>query len=228
MNKEKKKQNIFLKGFAVVLPTLIIIFIMSFAIGFLYKYMAGPLGKGVLNLLDWLPSLDLASAKQNRYIISAIGFPLAIVIVFFIGTFFGRLLMKALEQMILYRFPIIRSIYPYAKQFAELVLPDGTTPGQMEKFQKVVAVEYPRPGIYQLGFITSEGLKDLNDALGKKTVTVFLPTSPTPFTGWTAFISAEQLIHLSLTVEEAIRIIVSGGVLIPERQLTEWREDKEK
>jgi len=223
--KPKKRKNPFLIGLAVLLPTLITIFVLYLALSFLNKYIALPLGIGVVELVGLFTNIDTVALRENIWVISLIGFPLAIALVFAFGyiaaTYLGKFILKGLEKWVITRFPVISSIYPYAKQFSDLFFSESE---EKVKFQKVVALEYPRPGVYQIGFVTSDGLKDLNKATGKKTISVFLPTSPTPFTGWTVFISTDQVIPLSLTVDEAIRLIVSGGVLIPPHQLEELKD----
>jgi uncharacterized membrane protein len=214
-----KKKNMFVTGIGALLPTMITIFIMVLAFRFMYDYIAQPLGRGVLLLVCFVFGISPNHVENNTAIIAMVGFPLAIIVVFFAGymmaTFLGRTILRGIEKFILSRFPVINSIYPYAKQIADIFV----TNDNKAKFQKVVAVEYPRQGVYQIGFITSEGLKDISDAVGKKITTVFLPTSPTPFTGWTAFIPSEQVIPLSISVDEAVRILISGGLLMPQSQI---------
>ncbi|MBI4834633.1 MAG: DUF502 domain-containing protein [Planctomycetes bacterium] len=224
----KEKKNMFITGLGALLPTMITIFVIVLAFRFMYYYIAQPLGRGVLLLVCFIFGIPMDNVMNNAVMIALVGFPLAIIVIFFVGymmaTFLGRTILRGVEKFILSRFPVINSIYPYAKQIADIFVSDD----KKVKFQKVVAVEYPRQGIYQIGFITSDGLKDISDTVGKKTITVFLPTSPTPFTGWTAFIPSEQVIPLSISVDEAIRILISGGLLIPPNQLKPLQSPSEK
>ena len=82
-----------------------------------------------------------------------------------------------------------------------------------------MAVEYPRKGIYQIALVTNVGLKKLCDHTGKRMLTVFVPTSPTPVTGYTAVVSEDEVVDLKMPIDQAFRMIVSGGVLIPEEHL---------
>ncbi len=83
------------------------------------------------------------------------------------------------------------------------------------RFNRVVAVEYPRRGIFSLGFITSDGIKSVSRAKGRRVVAVFIPTSPTPLTGWTVLVDETEILDVDMTVDEAVRFVVSCGVLVP-------------
>lgn len=224
--KTTKRRSILRRGLMALLPALITIFIISLLFNFFNSNIAKPLGTFVLTLIGWFSSWDTTSLKQNVWIVSIIGFPLSIILIFFLSylmaTFLGRWLLKELDILILSKFPVIKSIYPYAKQFSDLFSSDN----KKAAFQKVVAVEYPRPGLYSFAFLTSEGLKEMDKKTGKDMVSIFLPNTPTPFTGWTAFIARDEIIPLSITVDEAIRLLVSGGVLVPPDQLKELRKPK--
>jgi uncharacterized membrane protein len=226
VEKTTKRRSILRRGLMALLPALITIFIISLLFNFFNSNIAKPLGTFVLTLIGWFSSWDTTSVKQNVWVVSIIGFPLSIILIFFLSylmaTFLGRWLLKELDILILSKFPVIKSIYPYAKQFSDLFSSDN----KKAAFQKVVAVEYPRPGLYSFAFLTSEGLKEMDKKIGKDMVSIFLPNTPTPFTGWTAFIPRDEIIPLSITVDEAIRLLVSGGVLIPPNQLKELQKPK--
>jgi uncharacterized membrane protein len=109
------------------------------------------------------------------------------------------------------------------KQLVDFLFSENETP----RFSGVVAVEYPRKGIWSVGFMTGESLKTIEDKL-PDSVTIFIPSSPTPFTGYTITVPKKDTIDLPLTVEEAIRFAVSGGVLVPDHQRsTPLRQAKE-
>lgn len=218
--KPKKTRNLFFMGLAALLPTIITILILVVAFNFLNDNIANPIGRGVIKLLGLILGDNVAFLKEKVWIASVLGFPIAIIIVFVVGylaaSWIGKKFFKIIETWFLNRFPVIRSIYPYAKQFSDLFLSEE----KRVAFKKVVAIQYPRQGLYSLAFVTSEGMNDLNNATGKTFITVFIPSSPTPFTGYTIFVPREDIIELSLSVDEAIRLAISAGVLIPPRQLT--------
>jgi len=114
---------------------------------------------------------------------------------------------------ILSQVPVVRSVYPYAKQFVEYFLSDSEL-----EFDTVVAAPYPGPGVWCIAFVTSPGMRTVHDALGGRYVSCFVPTSPMPATGYTVFIEASRLIPLPITVDEALRTTISAGVLIPQHE----------
>jgi uncharacterized membrane protein len=148
-----------------------------------------------------------------------IGFMVALVVVLILGmflaSFMGRKLWRALETNLM-RVPVIKQIYPYVKQVTDYAF------GQKKlSFSRVVAVPYPRQGIWSLGFVTGapiRGIQDSNPSDGEF-LTVFVPTSPTPFTGFVVVVRAEEVLDLPLTLDQALRFIISGGVINPEMVL---------
>ena len=215
-----KKQNTFVNGLIILLPTLITLFLLLIAFRFINNNIAQPLGDLIISIINLTP-VKISSTPLWS---SLVGFPVTIIIIYLVGyftaSFLGKKLFKGIEIWIMTRFPIIKEVYPYARQFIDTFI----STEKKTQFKSVVAVEFPHPGIYATGFITSDGLKDLRAHTGKKIITVFVPTSPAPFTGFTLFFPEDKIIHLNMTIDEAIRIIMSGGVLTPPNQ----QPDKEK
>ena len=123
--------------------------------------------------------------------------------------FLGRRMISVIDKAA-QNLPIIRSGYPYTQQLGEFFAAESEF-----DFDTVVAAPYPSEGVWAICFITSPGLKTIHKALGARYVTVFVPTSPMPMTGFTVFIREDRLIPLPLSVDEALRVTVSAGVLIP-------------
>jgi uncharacterized membrane protein len=143
-----------------------------------------------------------------------IGLLLAFVIIFLVGvlitTFAGRTL-KHLWERAVSSLPLVRKLYPYTKQLTEFLFEEKKT----SEFRSVALVEYPRKGIFALGFPTGEiRLHTSPDAVKK--ITMFIPSSPTPFTGYTIIVDESELTPLHITVEEAIRFCITGGVVKPD------------
>jgi len=145
------------------------------------------------------------------------GFVIAVLLIFFLGfilaTYLGRRVFREFEQFFS-NIPIIKFIYPHAKQLVEFFFKEK----KME-FSTVVAVEYPRKGLYSIALMTGEGLKQLHGSSGGRLVSVFIPSSPMPMTGYTIFVPFEDVIPLDIEVDEAFRLVVTGGVIVPERQM---------
>ncbi|MFW6163541.1 MAG: DUF502 domain-containing protein, partial [Planctomycetota bacterium] len=128
-------------------------------------------------------------------------------------SFIGRRIIRVTERFLL-KVPFIKVIYPYVKQVTDFILSE-----KQVTFRKVVAVPYPRDGMYSMGFVTGHGWRTIRDFTGTDYVQVFIPSSPTPVTGYVIFVKPEEMIDLHITVDEALRFSVSGGVIVPPREL---------
>jgi uncharacterized membrane protein len=149
---------------------------------------------------------------------SAVGLLLALVAIFLLGAFLasvvGRVLWRMLESTIMGA-PVLRRIYPHVKQVTDFVL----TPEQKKKsFLHVVAVEYPRKGLWTLGFVTGAGLREITAQAGKELLTVLVPKSPALVSGYVITVPKEDAIFLDMTIEEGFRFLVSAGVILPESE----------
>jgi uncharacterized membrane protein len=148
-----------------------------------------------------------------------LGFVLALVLVtiagLFLASFIGRTFWRYVE-VVFTRIPVVKQIYPYVKQVTDYLF------GQKKfDFSQVVAVRYPSREIWQIGFITGAAIQAFQEGAqgGKEHVTVFIPTSPTPFTGFVAVVAKEDVLNLPITIDQAIRFLISGGVISPEMPL---------
>lgn len=138
-----------------------------------------------------------------------ISFSIVLTLGYLASGFLGRRVISSFDRT-LNSIPIIKSVYPYTKQVVDFFLSDN----QLE-FDTVVAAPYPSEGLWSLGFVTGSGLASLNGELGGSFVSVFIPTSPMPMTGFTVFIRADRLHPLDISVDEALKVTVSAGVIIP-------------
>jgi len=141
------------------------------------------------------------------------GILIAIVAVVFIGAFLysviGRTLYRFFEKALM-QLPLVRKVYPYVKQITDFILAN-----RQISFTKVVALQYPRKGTWSIGLVTGSGLQKISQAVDREFLTVFVPTSPTPFTGYVIITPKEDTIELDMTIEEALRFTISGGVISP-------------
>lgn len=153
---------------------------------------------------------DLAFRK---YKLNLLGFLIAIILVYFMGyflaSFIGRTSWRAAEGL-LYRIPLIRAIYPHVKQVTDFLLSE-----RQVEFSGVVAVQYPRKGIWSLGLSTGAPIDSVQEGSADELVTVFIPSSPTPVTGYVVQVPRTDTIELSISVDEALRFTISGGVIKP-------------
>jgi uncharacterized membrane protein len=121
----------------------------------------------------------------------------------------GRSLVANWESL-LKRIPFVRAVYSSTKSFAEIVLSDSE-----QSFKKVLLIEYPRKGVYSLAFLTANRLEEVQHRTGEEIVCAFVATSPNPVTGFIVFVPANQVIELDMEVDEAFRMLVSFGVVVP-------------
>lgn len=150
-----------------------------------------------------------------------LGLIVAIILIYIVGLLLGSYIGHSLYrrgEMLLQRLPLFKQVYPSVKQITDFLVSDGK---ERMKFSRVVAVQYPRKGIWSVGFITGETMINIQKALGVPCATVFIPSSPTPFTGYTISVARSDMIELPITVEEALRFTVSGGVVLPPSQTKE-------
>ncbi len=151
----------------------------------------------------------------RKYKLDIVGFLIGIILVYFMGfflaSFIGRASWRAAEG-VLYRIPLIRAIYPHVKQVTDFLLSERKV-----EFSGVVAVEYPRRGAWSLALSTGGPLSGVQDVVGEKEdlVTLFIPSSPTPVTGYVVQVPRRDTIALSLSIDEALRFTISGGVIKP-------------
>ena len=153
-----------------------------------------------------------------KYKLHLLGFLIAIILVYFTGfflaSFIGRAAWRATES-VLHRIPLIRAVYPNIKQVTDFLLKERSV-----EFSGVVAVQYPRKGIWSVGLSTGGPMKQVQGRVADELVTVFIPSSPTPITGYVIQIPQEDVIKLNMTIDEGLRFTISGGVIKPEALLS--------
>ncbi len=127
-----------------------------------------------------------------------------------VSNYIGRRLMK-IGESIIDRMPIVKTIYTTVKQVA-----DSIKLSRKGLFQEVALLEYPRKGIWTVGFITSESRGEIQEKTKEKVVNVFVPTTPNPTSGMLVMVPESSLVRTSMSVEEGMRLIISGGIAVPE------------
>src|SRR5579871_1858593 len=135
------------------------------------------------------------------------------IIGFLTANFLGRSMIR-LGEGVLGRTPIIRSIYSALKQIFETVLKDKST-----AFREVVLIEFPRSGAWALGLVIGRTEGEIRDRLPEDLLSVYIPTAPNPTSGYLIFMPRADAIRLEMTVEDALKMIVSGGLVTPSRKL---------
>jgi uncharacterized membrane protein len=214
-------RRFFLSGMAALLPTLITLWLLVWAWNFLWE----SLGQHIIFGIKWM-WLSMAESgivraepagyigrywSEDRLHTRVVGVLLVYVIGVFVGNFIGRTFYRLAERAVM-RIPLVRAVYPAVKQVTDFVLSKRRDPFATSH---VVAVQPHEQGIWSIGLITGAGLKSLNAVVGEDLVTVFVPSTPTAFSGYVLVVPRRNVVELPMTVEEAMRLLVSGGVITP-------------
>jgi len=171
-------------------------------------------------LLDLMDQVLLLIPQAYRpetllgFRIPGLGAVLALAVLFTTGVLVANLLGRQLVlwyEGLLARIPLVRSVYGGVKNFAAVLLSDTG-----KSFKKVLLIEYPRKGIYRVALQTSDTVDEIAAVTGKDVITVFVPTTPNATSGFLVFMPREDVIELTMSVEDALKMIVSLGVVVPE------------
>lgn len=255
-------RQFFSRGLAILLPTILTLWLLWQAALFVFNNVAVPINRGIRTAVIWivpevvkdeqhlpqwfrvapervawiqrqraeqgLPELpvqrirhqirreQLADVWERWWIMEGIGLLVAIGLIYLAGRFLGGLIGRRVYSRMegfLARVPGFKQVYPHVKQVVEMIIGDRPI-----AFNRVVLVEYPRRGIWTVGFVTGQSLRVIHARSGRPCLSVFVPSTPMPFTGFTITVPTDEVYDLPLTVEEAIRFFVTGGVLVPEHQ----------
>jgi len=166
----------------------------------------------------WLYA-DLVAYKhfQGLFHLSAVALIITLILLYFLGRLmtarFGTWTVNKFETIILGRVPLVSNIYGSVKQVTDFVFTERTV-----EYNRVVAVEYPRRGVWTLGFVTGESMREIAIVAQEPLVTVLIPTSPMPMTGFIINLPRKDVIDLNLTIDQAFQFCLSCGVLVPPHQ----------
>jgi uncharacterized membrane protein len=261
MSVAKRFKGYFLHGLAVLLPSILTIWLFVWGYTFIQNNISRHINGGIVHVvaLATHKNVEISDSDKKSYLLykypelennpqelemrarlpenspktqiwmvetnlgkfwvkghgSIVGFIIALIGVCVVGvllaSYVGKTLWRMAENFIM-NTPILKSVYPYIKQLTDFFLKQED---KKQFFSRVVAVEYPRNDIWSLGFVTGTGFKNVANNLKKEFTTVFIPTSPTPFTGFVITVPKELVIDLDMSIEESFRFIVSGGVISP-------------
>lgn len=194
-----------LAGLLIVFPIFITFYVIKFLFGLIGGILS-PIVKRASVFLGFSPGGTI-----DEFIVVSIAFILTFVALYFIGViatnFFGKLILGYFEA-ILHRTPIIKNVYKSSKQLIEIVsLPSRGA------FKRVVMVEYPKVGMKAFAFVTG-GIKSED---GTELTSIFIPTIPNPTSGFLIYLLEGDIVETNLTIEEGIKLIVSGGILVPDQ-----------
>jgi uncharacterized membrane protein len=160
---------------------------------------------------------NLISPLQKKFPIidiPGIGFVGVLLLILIVGILAGNLIGRrfiAVGERLLNRLPLIRRIYNASKELSEVFLTDKKT-----VFQRVVMIRYPHPGSFALAFVTNRSAGYFNTVIGEDLINVFIPTTPNPTSGFLLMIPERDVFPVEISVEEAMKIVISGGAFTPQ------------
>ena len=170
-----------------------------------------------IGLIDgWVTPIIPAAYNPETYLpfeLPGLGLLISFVALTLIGaltaSFAGRILVRFGERLVA-RMPVIRAVYGALKQIFETVLAQSS-----KSFREVVLVEYPRRGIWAIAFVTGHTEGEVQHLVEDDLINVFLPTTPNPTSGFLLFVPRKNLTTLNMSVEEGIKLVISGGIVTP-------------
>src|SRR5687768_12868047 len=209
-------RRFFLRGLAALLPTLITLWLLVWVWNFLWQSLGQHIIAAIIwtwyrlvqwKLMEWKPLVQMrrfwwSGQELPLWAVQLIGVGLAVLLVYIVGLLVGNLIgrtMWRLAERAVMRVPLIRAIYPAVKQVTDFVLAERQ---QHFESSRVVAVQPHARGIWSIGLVTGSGLRALTEAVGEEMVTVFIPSSPTAFSGYVVVVPRDSIVELPLKVEE--------------------------
>ena len=188
----KSLRNSFFAGLLIVLP-------VGASLGLLWWV--------VMLVTAWLP--ERFSAPQHRLLAVLVLIGLTIVVGWLARRVVGKRLI-AVAEMLIRQVPLLNRIYPFMKEISDTVLS-----GKKTMFQRVVLVEFPRPGVYSIGFVTGATGGELQTRINTPLLNIFVPTTPIPTNGFLIFVPQDHVVNLEMTVAEGMKLVISGGTVVP-------------
>ena len=196
-----KIRSWFITGILVLTPIILTVYVAWAFITF------------VDNLVVPLVPINYRPSNYLPFSIPGLGLIIVFTFTTLVGSLatglFGRTLIRIWEN-ILNRMPVVRSVYSAIKQILETVMA-----AQSDAFRQAVLVQYPRKDIWAIGFVTGSTKGEVGNNVSEKMINVFMPTTPNPTSGFLLFFPEKDLIYLKMSVEDALKLVVSGGMVIP-------------
>lgn len=198
----------FLAGILITAPVAITLAVASWLITFV--------DSRIVHLIpaQWNPDTYLKDTLGVEVGLPGLGLLILLIVITLIGwltaSYLGRSVV-GLGENIVARMPVIRSIYGAIKQIFETVLAHKS-----QAFRQAVLVEYPRRGLWTVAFVTGETEGEVQSLTKEEVVSIYVPTTPNPTSGFLLFVPREDIVDLHMSVEEAIKYVISGGIVTPD------------
>ena len=202
-NFRRRIRNVFITGLLITLPIALTWFILQFLLN---NFDA--LSPVFTNIL-----IQLGAPIPEGYRIPFLGLVVTLLIVLIVGwlttNFFGKKVFQ-IGELLIEKIPFVRRIYKGSKQVVSSIAEADTS-----AFRKVVLIEFPRRGLLAIGFVTGESRGEVQELTRENMLNVFVPTMPNPTSGFLIVSPLEELTEVSMTIEEGIKYVVSGGLVTP-------------
>lgn len=210
----KKLRTYFITGLLVITPIGLTIFL----IWNLFVFIDGILGEYISFILVRFFGFSMTEPVRG------IGFIAILILILFTGmltsNYFGRKLFE-LGEWILKSIPFVNKIYNATQQISKAFISE-----KREVFKKAVLIEYPRKGIYSIGFVTRDTGGEVKEKIDEDGVSIFLPSTPNPTTGFVLFVPKKDLIELDMSIEDSLKLIISFGAVLPEYAVEDLKQNK--
>ncbi|MEM9682101.1 MAG: DUF502 domain-containing protein [Pseudomonadota bacterium] len=208
----------FLAGVLIISPVAITLALAFWLINFV--------DSNIVPLIpyQWNPDTYLRQYFGVQVSIPGLGVLILFVVITLVGWltagYVGRMMVRVGENIV-QRMPVVRSIYGAVKQIMETLFRN-----QSQAFRQAVLVEYPRRGLWTIAFVTGEPKGEVKSHLPGSLINIYVPTTPNPTSGFLLFVPREDIIFLSMTVEEAFKLVISGGIVVPPDRREQVGSDK--
>ncbi|MEW6556558.1 MAG: DUF502 domain-containing protein [Elusimicrobiota bacterium] len=193
----------FLTGLVIILP----FFLTLYIIWLVFKIVGRFFTPVFTNIFETFVPL-----KIPYFAITFISAIVTLFLIWLIGliasNFIGKKLFHQIESILL-KIPMARGLYDAIKKLTKVFFVGTTT------FQRVVLIEYPRKGIYSVAFITAEAMGEIQELTKEEVINVFIPSTPNPTTGYFLLVPKSDIIPLKMSVDDAMKLIISGGIVVP-------------
>ena len=197
----------FLAGVLITSPIVITLVLALWLINFVDSHIVPLIPE------QWNPDTYLRALFGFKFSIPGIGVVIVFVVMTLIGwvtaSYLGRIFVRIGENIVA-RMPIVRGIYGAVKQIMETIFRN-----QSQAFRRAVLVEYPRRGLWTVAFVTGKAEGEIKNLIEDELVNIYVPTTPNPTSGFLLFVPKEDVVYLNMSVEEAFKLVISGGLVAP-------------
>ena len=192
----------------------------------IYDFVHGEVRGSMPDSADKIVSVYVERKFLRRHIVIPIFLCVFLMVLYLLGKFLaagvGRFFWMQFERLI-HQLPLVRNVYSSVKQVTDFMFSEREI-----EYTRVVAVEYPRKGIWSLAMVTGESMLDIRCAANEPVLSVLVPTSPMPFTGFTVTVKKSETLDLDITIDQAFQFIVSCGVVVPPQQIADALAERDR